>query len=158
MSVPQSSVVTAPPASAGLLIKRLNPAAQLPTRGSALAAGYDMYAAVEKVVPARGKALVSTGISIAVPEGTYGRVAPRSGLASKFSIHTGAGVVDADYRGEVFVLLFNLGDADFKGEYRSCIDDCQIAAVLEVENTVKIGDRLLDCAEGIGKRYATCVV
>jgi dUTP pyrophosphatase len=75
-----------------------------------------MYAAVEKVVPARGKALVSTGVSIAVPKGTYGRVAPRSGLASKFSIHTGAGVVDADYRGEVFVLLFNLGDAEFKGE------------------------------------------
>ncbi|KAJ9095008.1 hypothetical protein QFC21_005801 [Naganishia friedmannii] len=114
MSAQQPSIVTAPPASAGLLIKRLTPAAQLPTRGSTLAAGYDMYAAVEKVVPAHGKALVSTGISIAVPEGTYGRVAPRSGLASKFSIHTGAGVIDADYRGEVFVLLFNLGDAEFK--------------------------------------------
>ena len=53
---------------------------------------------------------------MAVPAGTYGRVAPRSGLASKFGIHTGAGVVDADYRGEVFVLLFNLGEKDLEGE------------------------------------------
>ncbi|KAJ9115488.1 hypothetical protein QFC22_005246 [Naganishia vaughanmartiniae] len=145
MSTQQATIVTAPPASAGLLIKRLNPAAQLPTRGSALAAGYDMYAAVEKVVPARGKALVSTGISIAVPEGTYGRVAPRSGLASKFSIHTGAGVVDADYRGEVFVLLFNLGDADFKGEYRLCVEGHRIRAGMAVEDAfgnVAVGDRI----------------
>lgn len=51
-----------------------------------------------------------------MPEGTYGRVAPRSGLASKWGIQTGAGVVDADYRGEVFVLLFNLGQKDLEGE------------------------------------------
>lgn len=43
-----------------------------------------------------------------------GRVAPRSGLAVKHSIHTGAGVIDADYRGEVKVILFNLGDSDFE--------------------------------------------
>lgn len=101
---------------ANLLIKRLSPTAQLPTRGSSLAAGYDLYASVATVVPANGKALVSTGVSMAVPAGTYGRVAPRSGLASKFGIHTGAGVVDADYRGEVFVLLFNLGEKDLEGE------------------------------------------
>lgn len=58
--------------------------------------------------------MVDTDISIAVPAGTYGRVAPRSGLASKHSIDTGAGVIDADYRGPVKVLLFNLSDVDFK--------------------------------------------
>jgi dUTP pyrophosphatase len=114
---PAKMPATAPPASAGLLIKRLSPTAQLPTRGSSLAAGYDLYASASSVVPAGGKALVSTGLSIAVPEGTYGRVAPRSGLASKWGIHTGAGVVDADYRGEVFVLLFNLGEKDLEGEF-----------------------------------------
>lgn len=57
--------------------------------------------------------LVDTDISIAVPVGTYGRVAPRSGLASKHSIDVGAGVIDADYRGPVKVLLFNLSDNDF---------------------------------------------
>lgn len=53
-----------------LLIKKLVPSAKAPTRGSAFAAGYDMYAAKETVVPAKGKALVDTGIAMAVPEGT----------------------------------------------------------------------------------------
>lgn len=63
-----------------LLIKKLSPKATTPTRGSALSAGYDLYSAEDKTVPKRGKALVSTDLSVAVPEGTYGRVAPRSGL------------------------------------------------------------------------------
>lgn len=124
---------TAPPASAitatatngdsvtapkdQLLVKKLSDKATLPTRGSPLSAGYDLYAAEDKVVPARGKALVDLQLSIAVPEGTYGRVAPRSGLASKYSIDTGAGVIDADYRGPVMVLLYNLSDNDFTGEF-----------------------------------------
>lgn len=82
------------------------------------------------MVPARGKALVDTDISMAVPDGTCafplhpfgcradhlgidGRIAPRSGLASKHMIDTGAGVIDADYRGQVKVLLFNHGEKDF---------------------------------------------
>ena len=81
--------------------------------GSAFAAGYDLYASKPSTIPARGKALVSTDLSIATPEGTYGRVAPRSGLASKNFIDTGAGVIDADYRGPVKVLLFNHADVDF---------------------------------------------
>ncbi|QRV80272.1 dUTP diphosphatase [Ceratobasidium sp. AG-Ba] len=107
----------APPAPVShLLIKRVSEKAKLPTRGSALAAGYDLYSAEKKVIPARGKALVDTQISIAVPLGTYGRIAPRSGLASKHMIDTGAGVVDADYRGILFVLLFNHADQDFTVE------------------------------------------
>ncbi|KAM3158971.1 Deoxyuridine 5'-triphosphate<br_nucleotidohydrolase [Botrytis cinerea] len=84
------------------------------TNGSAFAAGYDIYAAKETVVPAKGKVLVDTDISMAVPDGTYGRIAPRSGLASKHMIDTGAGVIDADYRGQVKVLLFNHGEKDFE--------------------------------------------
>ncbi|OSX59285.1 hypothetical protein POSPLADRAFT_1150677 [Postia placenta MAD-698-R-SB12] len=99
-----------------LLIKRLSNRARLPTRGSPLAAGYDLYSAENKLIPARGKALIDTQLSIAVPDGTYGRVAPRSGLASKFMIDCGAGVIDGDYRGTVFVLLFNLSDEDFQVE------------------------------------------
>ena len=63
---------------------------------------------------ARGKALVATGLVLAVPEGTYGRMAPRSGLAVKHMLDVGAGVVDADYRGEMFVLLFNFSNEDYK--------------------------------------------
>ena len=55
-----------------------------------------------------------TGIAIAVPQGTYGRVAPRSGLAVKHGLGTGAGVIDADYRGEVMVVMFNHSDEDFE--------------------------------------------
>ncbi|KKZ62217.1 dUTP pyrophosphatase [[Emmonsia] crescens] len=96
-----------------LMVKKLVPTARVPTRGSAFAAGYDLYCAKAIVIPAKGKGLVDTGLAIAVPEGTYGRIAPRSGLASKHFIDTGAGVIDADYRGEVKVLLFNFSDVDF---------------------------------------------
>lgn len=127
-STPASKPATQPPSGAAtpakpapntsddLLVKLLSDKATLPTRGSALSAGYDLYAAEDTVIPARGKALVDTQLSIAVPTGTYGRIAPRSGLASKHSIDTGAGVIDADYRGTVFVLLFNYGDNDFPSE------------------------------------------
>ncbi|KAH9218982.1 dUTPase-like protein [Leptodontidium sp. 2 PMI_412] len=108
--VPVTKVAAEPP----LLIKKLSDKARLPTRGSAFAAGYDLYAAKDTVVPSRGKVLVDTDISMAVPEGTYGRIAPRSGLASKHMIDTGAGVIDADYRGQVKVLLFNHGEKDFE--------------------------------------------
>jgi len=107
---PVTKVDAAPP----LLIKKLSEKAKLPTRGSAFAAGYDIYAAKDTIVPARGKVLVDTDISMAVPAGTYGRIAPRSGLASKHMIDTGAGVIDADYRGQVKVLLFNHGEKDFE--------------------------------------------
>ncbi|KAJ7774232.1 dUTPase-like protein [Mycena maculata] len=122
-----------------LLIKRLSEKAKLPTRGSPLSAGYDLYSAEKKVVPAHGKTLVDTQISIAVPAGTYGRVAPRSGLASKFMIDTGAGVIDADYRGVVFVLLFNHSDKDFQVEEgdriaQLIIERIHTPDVLEVED------------------------
>ena len=78
-----------------------------------------MCSAVEVTVPAKGKAIVATDFSIAVPIGTYGRVAPRSGLAVKNFIDVGAGVVDADYRGPLGVVLFNFSEVDFKGTLAS---------------------------------------
>lgn len=78
---------------------------------------------MDTVVPARGKQTVKTGISIHVPTGTYGRVAPRSGLAVKHFIDVGAGVIDEDYRGEVMVLLFNHGETDFTGKATAIAPD-----------------------------------
>lgn len=75
--------------------------------------GYDLASAVDTVVPARGKAIVKTDLAIAIPENTYARIAPRSGLAVKHFIDVGAGVVDYDYRGNVGVVLFNHSDVDF---------------------------------------------
>lgn len=72
-----------------------------------------IHSAYDIIVPAHGKALVKTDIQIEVPYGTYGRVAPRSGLAWKNFIDVGAGVIDQDYRGNVGVILYNHSDVDF---------------------------------------------
>lgn len=99
-----------------LKVHLLSPDGKPPTRGSTHAAGYDIYASAPTTIPANGRGMVSTSLAIVCPEGTYGRVAPRSGLAVKQGISTGAGVIDADYRGEVKVLLFNHNTADFQVE------------------------------------------
>ena len=95
-------------------VKKLVSEAIIPKKGTAGAAGYDLYAVEEVVIPAMGKGKVRTGLSWKIPEGTYGRIAPRSGLAWKNAINVGAGVIDEDYRGEVCVILFNHGKDDFK--------------------------------------------
>ncbi|KAH7566424.1 hypothetical protein ACOSP7_022897 [Xanthoceras sorbifolium] len=97
-----------------LRIKKLSDKAVVPSRASFLSAGYDLSSAAEITVPARGKALVPTDLSIGIPEGTYARIAPRSGLALKKSIDVGAGVIDGDYRGPVGVVLLNHSDVDFE--------------------------------------------
>ncbi|KAJ6389855.1 hypothetical protein OIU77_024153 [Salix suchowensis] len=95
-------------------VKRLSENAVLPSRGSPLSAGCDLSSVSAAKVPARGIALIPTDLSIAIPEGTYARIAPRSGLTWKHSIDVGAGVIDADYRGPVGVILFNHSDLDFE--------------------------------------------
>ena len=94
-------------------IKRTNVNAKLPVRGTAGSAGYALAAAQAAVVPAHGKCLVKTGLSMALPPGCYGRIAPRSGSALKKFIDVGAGIIDADYCGEVGMILFNFGKEDF---------------------------------------------
>ena len=76
-------------------------------------AGADLKASESSIVLARGKALVPTGLCIELPEAHVGLIWPRSGLAVKHSIACGAGVVDAKYRGEIKVLLFNHSDKNF---------------------------------------------
>lgn len=89
---------------------RLHPAAKLPTRGSAHAAGLDLYAIEASTLEAAGgRALVRTGLSVAIPRGFYGRVAPRSGLAVNYGLDVLAGVIDSDYRGEIVCALVNHG-------------------------------------------------
>uniref|UniRef100_A0A3Q2SQU8 Deoxyuridine 5'-triphosphate nucleotidohydrolase n=1 Tax=Fundulus heteroclitus TaxID=8078 RepID=A0A3Q2SQU8_FUNHE len=97
-----------------LRFSKLSEHATTPTRGSAKAAGYDLYSAYDYSIMPMDKAIVKTDIQIAVPHGCYGRVAPRSGLAAKHFIDVGAGVVDEDYRGNVGVVLFNFGKETFE--------------------------------------------
>eukprot|EP00448_Togula_jolla_P020109 CAMPEP_0170591830 /NCGR_PEP_ID=MMETSP0224-20130122/12610_1 /TAXON_ID=285029 /ORGANISM="Togula jolla, Strain CCCM 725" /LENGTH=176 /DNA_ID=CAMNT_0010915715 /DNA_START=30 /DNA_END=560 /DNA_ORIENTATION=+ len=93
-----------------LKVFRLSEHAVIPARGSSGAAGYDLSAAHPVTIASRGKAIVPTDLSMAIPEGCYGRIAPRSSMAWKKHTDCGAGVVDSDYRGPVGVVLFNLGE------------------------------------------------
>ena len=94
-----------------LRFRKLDANATLPTRGSSAAAGLDLYSLEAVRLTSKQRALVRTGLAVAIPEGYYGRIAPRSGLATKNGIDVLAGVIDADYRGEIQCLLYNTGDA-----------------------------------------------
>ncbi|KAK1785241.1 hypothetical protein P4O66_018638 [Electrophorus voltai] len=97
-----------------LKFAKISEHATTPTRGSAKAAGYDLYSAYDYTIGPMDKAIVLTDIQIAVPTGCYGRVAPRSGLATNHFIDVGAGVVDEDYRGNLGVVLFNFSKSAYE--------------------------------------------
>jgi dUTP pyrophosphatase len=93
-----------------LRFKQLDPRAVLPKRGSALAAGLDVFAIEDLSIAPKQRVMARTGLAVAIPPGFYGRVAPRSGLAAKSGLDVLSGVIDSDYRGEVICLLYNTGD------------------------------------------------
>jgi deoxyuridine 5'-triphosphate nucleotidohydrolase len=93
-------------------VKLNTPAAQLPRRATPGSAGLDLYSAEELTIPAGERRLVDLGFSMAFSKLCYARIAPRSSLAVK-GIDVGAGVIDADYRGPVKVLLINNSKQDF---------------------------------------------
>ena len=122
-----------------LRVKRLNENAILPTRGTPHSAGLDLYASHQAVIPAKGQAVVHTDISVAVPEGHYGRVAPRSGLALNHGLDIGGGVIDCDYRGEICLIMFNFSDKDYSVNYgdrlaQLVIEKISMMDVVEVES------------------------
>lgn len=88
-------------------IKKSTDKAILPTQNSPYDAGYDLYSVEHGSIPPLSRLLVKTGISVAIPENFYGRIAPRSGLANKNGIDVLAGVIDATYRGDIGVILYN---------------------------------------------------
>jgi dUTP pyrophosphatase len=102
---------------APLQVRLLHPAAAPPARTRAGDAGYDLRA-VEPFALAPGeRAVVPTGVAVALPAGVAGLVVPRSGLAARhgLSVVNGPGLIDPNYRGEIRVVLVNLGDAPFAG-------------------------------------------
>ncbi len=109
----------------------------LPTPATAGSAGVDLRAAVaEALVIAPGeRCLVATGFSIEIPEGYEGQVRPRSGLALRHGITlpNAPGTIDSDYRGEVKVILMNLGSDDFKLERGDRIAQLVISSLSRVE-------------------------
>jgi dUTP pyrophosphatase len=116
-----------------LLFKRLHPEARLPSRGSERAAGLDLCA-IERVTLAPGaRAAVRTGLAVTIPEGFYGRVAPRSGLAVQHGIDVLAGVIDSDYRGEILCALVNHGTEAFEIEPGARVAQLVVEAIATPE-------------------------
>lgn len=120
-----------------LRVKRLSPDATLPVRGSPGAVGYDLYALQGCIILPGRRGVVPTGISVELPPGCYGRIAPRSGLAVRHGIQVGAGVVDPDYTGELKVVLFNHDSAPYaiKPGYRIAqlvLEKCLVPDIEEV--------------------------
>jgi dUTP pyrophosphatase len=119
----------------------------LPAYQSAGASGLDLYAAVPADAPATlqpgERAQIPTGIAIALPRGTEGQVRPRSGLAARHGITVlnTPGTIDSDYRGEVNVVLCNLGDEPFVVERGLRLAQLVIAPVFraEVATSHKLG-------------------
>ena len=137
-----------------LKVRRLDPRACLPRRMSALAAGLDLAACLpegeELILPPGGRLAVPTGLAMAIPPGFEGQVRPRSGLALRHgvSIPNAPGTIDADYRGELRVILVNLGDAPFRvrhGERIAQLVVCPVALL----DTEEVQD-LPDTARGAG--------
>lgn len=135
-------------------IKRLpgNEDVQLPQKMSELAAGFDLYAAVaQPLTLAPGeRALVPTGFAIAMPVQFEAQIRPRSGLAFKHGITclNSPGTIDADYRGEVKVLLINLGQAPFTIERNERIAQMLFQIVPQVD-FVQV-EELSDTIRGAG--------
>lgn len=147
-SLPLKETENASAESIVLSIKRLpnNADLPLPSYESDSAAGMDLPAAIsEDTIIEPGKvALIPTGLSIALPHGYEAQIRPRSGLAAKdgITVLNTPGTVDADYRGEVKVILINLGDAPFTVTRGMRIAQMVIAPVMQIQiaETVTLED------------------
>ena len=120
-----------------VLVKKLNPKAELPKYKTEGSSGMDLKALIEKpiTVKPQSSALISTGLSIAIPEDTEVQIRPRSGLAAKSSISVlnTPGTIDSDYRGEIKIILFNHGKEEFTVNNMDRIAQMILMPVLKVE-------------------------
>jgi len=144
----QPSPATTATAIAVLEFKRIDDRATLPSRGSELSAGLDLYSIEDITIEPGKRTLAKTGLAVAIPPGHYGRIAPRSGLAMKHGLDVLSGVIDSDYRGEIGCLLYNTGDEPIQLSAGSKI--CQlIIEKIEMPKAVWADD-LSDTTRGSG--------
>ena len=126
-------VEIAKPSELLVRVKRLSDGAKLPIYATAKSAGVDLYAMDKMVIPSQGHALVSTGLAVEIPEGYEMQIRPRSGLALLgVTIPNAPGTIDSDYRGEVKVILRNLGAFSFTVEPGMRIAQAVVAPVTKV--------------------------
>lgn len=133
-------------------IKLLNENAKVPTRGSEYSAGYDLYAATTREIDIapHGTVKVGTGISIELPDGTFGAIFARSGLATKKGLRPAncVGVCDSDYRGEYIVALHNDTNEMMTIEPGERI--AQLVVMPFINVTFNLVDELMDTKRGDG--------
>ena len=120
-----------------VLIKKLNPKAELPKYKTEGSSGLDLMALIEKPITIKPKnsALIPTGLSIAIPEDTEVQIRPRSGLAAKsgISVLNTPGTIDSDYRGEIKIILFNHGKEEFTVNNNDRIAQMVLMPILKAE-------------------------
>lgn len=138
--------------TANIRFKRLNGFATVPTRGSEKAAGYDLYAAISTdiIIPAHETKPVGTGLSFELPDGTFGAIFARSGLATKQGLRPAncVGICDSDYRGEYIVALHN--DSDLDKTIHPGDRIAQLILMPYIEMSFTESDELSDTARGTG--------
>lgn len=131
-----------------LHIKKLNNEAKLPQYAHPGDAGMDIYSCEEAVLEPGRQTMVKTGISMAIPEGFVGLIWDKSGLAAKHGIKTMAGVVDSGYRGEVCIVMINLGKGAYKVQKHTKIAQMLIQPIHAVN--IKEAEELDSTSRGEG--------
>ena len=120
-----------------VLVKKLNSKAELPKYKTEGSSGMDLMALIEKPIKIKPQSsvLISTGLSIAIPEDTEVQIRPRSGLAAKsnISVLNTPGTIDSDYRGEIKIILFNHGKEEFTVNNNDRIAQMILMPVLKAE-------------------------
>lgn len=122
-------------------VKKLNPNALLPRRAHPTDSGADLFALERTVLPARAITHVHTGVAVELPEGTSGIIWGKSSVESK-GIKTMAGLVDAPYRGELIVCMYNLNDTEFVFEAGQKVAQLVVLPTLypEFEEVAELSD------------------
>ena len=93
---------------------KLSPKIKTPTKSTQFSVGLDIYSPSDYVINPKDQLVISTRLKIKIPHGHYGHLCSKSGLAMRYHIHIGAGIIDPDYTGEIKVLLLNLGTEPFQ--------------------------------------------
>ena len=137
-----------------LTIAKLDPKALLPMYATKGAAGLDLHARLEQEVTLQPmeRMLIPTGLALEIPEGYEGQVRPRSGLAAKHGVTVlnAPGTIDYDYRGELKVLLINLGSEPYTFKDKDRIAQLVIAPVTQMGVKLILKEHLSGTARGEG--------
>lgn len=130
-------------------VQKIDSRATVPKKATSNSAGFDLYSIENLTLKSGERRVINLGLRMGIPEGYYGRIAPRSGLALNYGIDVMGGVIDNDYRGEVKVILINHGSEDFE----ICAKDRIAQLIIEkyyTETFVGVTKSLVKTARGDG--------